>query len=684
MGENGLTCSLPRLLLILAVAQALPARAQFVATTIPQLRAFSSLSNVTVTMAPGTYWITQNGSNSNFIDFTGSNSTFDLSGATFKIDTRTLDGLGSNHVNVFALRGSNSTLRGLDLEGLDVDVATNPSAQRWADATTNYVRIAGANNALKDANIVVRGSTPFGFGDVFGKGGNPGGGLPFVSHHKGLGVHIFESTGATIDNLDLEMHAFGHGIYMQKAQGLNKITNTRIVGELASSDAIIASPQYQATITAQYPQGRATYGPPLPPGIMISKSEDGIRSYGVIDGVGVGDIYLENTVVENMREAYSLMDALGTATVINAEAWDNETGFEPGTGTTITNSRGNATHGPLVFYRRNGINGSNLELELVQDEPQHGIDWDIVYFSGNNNEIALTSAQEPNSPSPNSRFRVGQRFNDWRHPQNENIDNGFAASNNSIMNLSGQDMVLGAPSLSGTSNYNVNSGKYLGGRGTISTSVQTSAVDVIFNTGSWLDPAGLLSFNVGAGDVELNPAVNAANSQTLRFELGPVSDSDKIEMLGASRLSIGSGVLNFDDFVFTTGSGFAGGQFTLVTSTVDIFGSLGASLAGTIEGIAAELSLSADGNSLLLTVAIPGDFDDDGCVDGDDLLKWQREGGTTAQLAQWRANFGSGMPAATAHLAAPEPASWLHAIVIIALTSLGPPRTRRALRHARS
>jgi len=59
---------------------------------------------------------------------------------------------------------------------------------------------------------------------------------------------------------------------------------------------------------------------------------------------------------------------------------------------------------------------------------------------------------------------------------------------------------------------------------------------------------------------------------------------------------------------------------------------------------------------------LPGDFNDDGSVDGADFLIWQRGLGgthTPAQLDDWKANFGmiTGGGAATLAQAVPEPAS---------------------------
>jgi len=77
----------------------------------------------------------------------------------------------------------------------------------------------------------------------------------------------------------------------------------------------------------------------------------------------------------------------------------------------------------------------------------------------------------------------------------------------------------------------------------------------------------------------------------------------------------------------------------------------------------------------------PGDFDADGDVDGNDFLVWQRGLGSThdaADLADWRANFGSGSVGAAA--AVPEPgALWLG--LASAAAALSVSMRRRLLRH---
>jgi hypothetical protein len=48
----------------------------------------------------------------------------------------------------------------------------------------------------------------------------------------------------------------------------------------------------------------------------------------------------------------------------------------------------------------------------------------------------------------------------------------------------------------------------------------------------------------------------------------------------------------------------------------------------------------AAANSLSLLVSIPGDFDLDGMVDGNDYALWRKNDGTQSDFDLWRANYG--------------------------------------------
>ncbi len=155
---------------------------------------------------------------------------------------------------------------------------------------------------------------------------------------------------------------------------------------------------------------------------------------------------------------------------------------------------------------------------------------------------------------------------------------------------------------SGAGAYSVAAGAILGGGGSISTA---NDAGVTLATGAKLSPGGLdnpgtLELDLGAGTLSIGSAVNGKNSQSLLFTLG--ASSDKVLLSNAaSTLSIGSG-LEFDDFVFTAGSGFGAGIYTLFETASTITGSLGTNLTGQIGGLDAELSLAGGGQNIILTV----------------------------------------------------------------------------------
>ena len=440
------------LLLTLATATA-PALAQtnYVATSFAELQSYAGVSNATVTMAPGTYWVNGDNTGASYLTLSGSNTTFDFSQAEFKLDTRDIANYrdpvtrARGEFDVMHISGSNLTVNGLSLQGLDVDLDTDPDAGRNPSRAANFLRISGDGVNLNDAHIVTAGSNPYGFGDAFGKGSPPDGrglapedgGVPYVGHNKVSGI-LLNGWGADakIDGLDLDMGTFGHGVYIQGYDDI-EIRNSTVTGQTFSSNDVIAHPAYQ-----EY--GVNVYGQEMPADIQISGSEDGIRYYGDGDELAFSEgLIIENVEVTNMREGFSLIAARGDVTVDNARAYGNEVGFEPGRGTVITNSEGDAVNGPLLFYRQTYVDNTNVEIKLVGDEAQIGRTSDIAYIAGENNVVTLTSDIDPDLLPDDAVVRVGQRFNDWRRRFGDLDDTPLDADGLVLNNLTGQITVLG-------------------------------------------------------------------------------------------------------------------------------------------------------------------------------------------------------------------------------------------------
>ena len=70
-----------------------------------------------------------------------------------------------------------------------------------------------------------------------------------------------------------------------------------------------------------------------------------------------------------------------------------------------------------------------------------------------------------------------------------------------------------------------------------------------------------------------------------------------------------------------------------------------------------------DFSASLVGSGVSGDFDDDGDVDGNDFLEWQRRDGTAVGLNDWETNYG--MVALTAEVSAvPEPSTLLMGVLV--------------------
>ncbi|MBA4106252.1 MAG: hypothetical protein C0485_10880 [Pirellula sp.] len=136
----------------------------------------------------------------------------------------------------------------------------------------------------------------------------------------------------------------------------------------------------------------------------------------------------------------------------------------------------------------------------------------------------------------------------------------------------------------------------------------------------------------------------------LEFRLGSLSNFDNFGVTGAASLN--------GNIVVTLLGGFApslGDQFQLLTASsitgAPTFDFTAAPLGSGLSWLTIQLPTS-------LTLAVvpssaPGDFDQDGDVDGQDFLVWQRNT-AVGNLADWQNNFGAGSLTA-ASTAVPEP-----------------------------
>lgn len=149
-------------------------------------------------------------------------------------------------------------------------------------------------------------------------------------------------------------------------------------------------------------------------------------------------------------------------------------------------------------------------------------------------------------------------------------------------------LLINGNSSSATGAVTVEAVGTLGGTGTIGG---TTTVNAGGSLSAGDSSRAILTFSNGLNIA----AVNSTSS--LLFSLGATGDSDRI---ASGALTIGTGILGFNDFSFAAEVGFGNGVYTLFSST-GITGTLdGANLTGLVGGLNSTLSLS--GNDILLTV----------------------------------------------------------------------------------
>jgi len=140
----------------------------------------------------------------------------------------------------------------------------------------------------------------------------------------------------------------------------------------------------------------------------------------------------------------------------------------------------------------------------------------------------------------------------------------------------------------------VNNGGTLGGTGTIK---KTTTV----NSGGKLAPGTSLGTLTFDDSLNISGALGGPAGSML-FDLGPNPSGDMVTLTGNNLLTIGSGLLNWDDFVFTD-LGAIAGDYTLFDTGRAISGTLGTSLTGTVGSLEGTLAFGDSGQDLVLTLA---------------------------------------------------------------------------------
>lgn len=281
--------------------------------------------------------------------FTGNDNRFDLTGVTLEIDTTLYPKLPRGYVRCLFVRSNNNVLTGLTI--------TNTGPNQGSNG--NILSVWGDGNLLEDVSLYVHGSSPYGYGDLLGKGGPN-----LVGLQKQSGIMVAGRRN-TLRRCRVVSRAFGHCFYIQKPEGV--VTDdihledcyaegvTRSTADMMRETSGPLAALHYGTI-AENRDGRYV----VVPGYRKALCEDGFRTYG-----GTGRIKLVNCTALYTRAGFEIAGpddpAEGRTLIEGGTALGCERAYLIGSNTTVRHSRGDTQYGPLLYLR--GGKNSDVELE---------------------------------------------------------------------------------------------------------------------------------------------------------------------------------------------------------------------------------------------------------------------------------------------------------------------------------
>lgn len=414
-------------------------QSQVVINTLSELKSYMTQDNVNAIMASGTYYINSSHTgegnlfpNPIMMEFTGSNSTYDFTGVTFEFDTEILDDYGNIEVVEMRTYGDNNVMKNLTM----VDVGTGEPRNR-----ARAIHLDGLNNRIEGFHITVKGSYPYGYGDLFGKGGGS-----VIGHRKHSGI-LVRGDGNHIKDCTLIHRSYGHGIFIQGGKNV-LIEGVYIEGDdLRTTDDVLL----ESGTAADNVNFMTVWGYTVPAGYMFSKQEDGIRTYasaGLYTNDKTGDdtvSYTENVTikdctVKHMRSGYSFAFGSGDFLIENSSSLECESGFTVLSGGVIKNCSADAKYGAVYGNAYDWHGSITADITILNSENGYG-PHHLAYIGGSDSNITLRT--EDGSVAKGRSIQMAGEKNDMRMLNGVNASQTRHSSTDNILtNYTGYPVVL--------------------------------------------------------------------------------------------------------------------------------------------------------------------------------------------------------------------------------------------------
>lgn len=327
--------------------------------TLDELRGYASFDGMRLRLSPGEHRV-ETAHFRHFIELTGSGNHWDLSGAVVTADMDLYRSFGFESGSrgfycLLSIVGDGNTVVGGTLR--------NHGDGHGISSRNKMLNIIGSDCEVRGMEIHTSGSAPWGYGSLFGISG------PAV--RKMNGVRIGQpAVGSRLVDCRVEMRAMGHAVFIQGAVD-TLVAGCVVQGLLRPTDEILAQTSGIAFdrgfLLAGYGEGLdAERGGPIPPGQMISLSEDGIRVYGSNEGVETGPVLIIGCRVDGMRRG--VCTGLGPAAdlVVDTIATNcTANGFNVGSGDVLLRCKADAKHSEALCLPYFGSQGAVVELEVL-------------------------------------------------------------------------------------------------------------------------------------------------------------------------------------------------------------------------------------------------------------------------------------------------------------------------------
>ncbi|GIZ09771.1 hypothetical protein [Flavobacterium sp. UMI-01] len=348
--------------------------------SLQELAKYAKESGNTISMQPGVYRLTdylnrvsinalRNNKEYQYITFSGNNNVFNLKGVEIELDTKIRTALKPPiHSDEFLITGSHNTFEGLSIRCIGNGISPGGT----------LLQVAGEANVLKNISLYVAGSYPYGYGDLFGKGGHK---ETTIKHQKHSGL-LVTGNNTKLYGCKVISRSFGHCFFIQKNPKNVYFEDCYAEGEVRSTDAILeetSGPAFDVQFKTWTQNREGEYV--VTPGYMKSLCEDGFRTYGKCENIA-----FKNCTAKNTRGGFELR--FNSARLENCTTIGTERAYWIGDQTVMNNCKGDANYGPLLFVEGNNV---DVTLTLEPTESDRKVHSLMTVF-GENNKVVLKAA----------------------------------------------------------------------------------------------------------------------------------------------------------------------------------------------------------------------------------------------------------------------------------------------------